>query len=282
MSENARLATQKSLLPAKGQRPPASAWAMEVLIVARDGAQTTRLTARGSIAVTATHGAQGHPCLAAKHTQQVARQAPAHQALLCAEHLTSCALHRPDLCEQIVVTLSSRCRHAAERASEEARQGRRRGQVQEALRVYDGRAQKSKAAAQGKELYSYAPCGRPSTHKCQIASAVHHRRRHRTFDVVGAYLKGKLTDNEVVYARPPPGYRTYTFRNGMKVPVVWLLKVPLYGEVDAGYIWNRTATHQLCEVQKWNQSEHETPATFGRSSTMARSWTSCSTLTMPT
>eukprot|EP00964_Phaeocystis_antarctica_P037685 scaffold21534_cov105-Phaeocystis_antarctica.AAC.1 len=45
---------------------------------------------------------------------------------------------------------------------------------------------------------------RRSTHKCQIASAVHHRRRHRTFDVVGAYLKGKFTDNEVVYARPPP------------------------------------------------------------------------------
>ena len=45
--------------------------------------------------------------------------------------------------------------------------------------------------------------------------------------------------------------------NGMKVPIVWQLKVPLYGEVDAGYIWNRTATHQLCKVQKWNQSEHD-------------------------
>ena len=123
--------------------------------------------------------------------------------------------------------------------------------------VYDGRAQKMKASLQGKELYSYAPCGRPSTHKCQIASAVHRRRRHRTFDVIGAYLKGKFTDSEVVYARPPPGYRTYTFRNGMKVPIVWQLKVPLYGEVDAGYIWNRTATHQLCEVQKWSQSEHD-------------------------
>ena len=78
--------------------------------------------------------------------------------------------------------------------------------------VYDGRRQKCVAAAQGKELYSYAPCGRPSTHKCQIASAVHYRRRHRTFDVIGAYLKGKFTDNEVVYARPPPGERTYTFR----------------------------------------------------------------------
>ena len=37
--------------------------------------------------------------------EQVARQAAAQQALLCAEHLTSCALHRPDLCEPIVVTL---------------------------------------------------------------------------------------------------------------------------------------------------------------------------------
>ena len=94
-----------SLLPARGQRPPASAWAMEVLKVAHDGAHTTRLTARGAIAVTATHGAQGHSCLAAKHTEQVARQAAAQQALLFAEHLTSCALHRPDLCEPIVVAL---------------------------------------------------------------------------------------------------------------------------------------------------------------------------------
>ena len=123
--------------------------------------------------------------------------------------------------------------------------------------VYDGRQQKVKAAAAGKELYSYAPCGRPSTHKCQIASAVHHKRRHRTFDVTGAYLKGKFTDNEVVYARPPPGERTYTFRNGRKTAIVWKLQVPLYGEVDAGYIWNRTATQQLVGVQKWNQSEHD-------------------------
>ena len=78
---------------------------MEVLKVAHDGTQTTRLTARGAIAVTATHGARGQPCLAAKHTTQVARQAAAQQALLCAEHLSSCALHRPDLCEPIVVTL---------------------------------------------------------------------------------------------------------------------------------------------------------------------------------
>ena len=281
MSENARLATQKSLLPAKGQRPPASAWAMEVLKVARDGAQTTRLTARGAIAVTATHGAQGHPCLAAKHTQQVARQAPAHQALLCAEHLTSCALHRPDLCEQIVVTLSSRCRHAAERASEEARQGRRRGQVQGALRVYDGRAQKSKAAAQGKELYSYAPCGRPSTHKCQIASAVHHRRRHRTFDVVSI-----------------PQGRIHRQRGRVRAPSTGLshLHLPQRHEgtrrvatqgapVRRGGRGLHLESHgdpSIVRRYKSGTSRSTTPATFGRSSTMARSWTSCSTLTMPT
>ena len=47
--------------------------------------------------------------------------------------------------------------------------------------VFDGRGQKLQAARAGKELYSYAPCGRPSTHKCQIAKAVHGKRRHRTF-----------------------------------------------------------------------------------------------------
>jgi len=94
---------------------------MEVLKVASDGAQTTRLTARGAIAVTATHGAQGHQCLAAKHTEQVARQAAAQQALLCAEHLTSCALHRPDLCELIIVTLPNATTARAEPPDPEER-----------------------------------------------------------------------------------------------------------------------------------------------------------------
>ena len=61
--------------------------------------------ARGAIAITATHGARGHPCLATKHTEEVARQAATEQALLCAEHLTLCASHRPDLCKPIIVTL---------------------------------------------------------------------------------------------------------------------------------------------------------------------------------
>ena len=34
-------------------------------------------------------------------------------------------------------------------------------------------------------------------------------------------------------------------------------KVPLYGEADAGRIWNRTAVHQLVHVQGFQQSEFD-------------------------
>ena len=77
--------------------------------------------------------------------------------------------------------------------------------------------------------------------------------RQRTFDVEAAYLKGKFTETEVHYARPPPGYRTFI----RDVPVVWKLRVPLYGEADAGRIWNRTLLKQLVEVQEFKQSEYD-------------------------
>ena len=79
------------------------------------------------------------------------------------------------------------------------------------------------------------------------------RLRQRTFDVEAAYLKGKFLDGEVLYARPPPGFRTYV----QGVAVVWRLLVPLYGEADAGRIWNRTLVHQLCNVQRFRQSEYD-------------------------
>ena len=123
--------------------------------------------------------------------------------------------------------------------------------------VFDGRDQKARSAQAGKDIQSYAPCGRPSTNKMQIANAVFHKRRHRTFDVTGAYLKGKFSETEVVYARPPPGEQRFMFRNGKRVPIVWRLMVPLYGEVDAGYIWNRTATAQLCVKQGFTQSQYD-------------------------
>ena len=57
-----------------------------------------------------------------------------------------------------------------------------------------------------------------------------------------------------MYARPPPGYRSYV--NG-DVPVVWRLRVPLYGEADAGRIWNRTLVNQLVNVQGFTQSKYD-------------------------
>ena len=60
--------------------------------------------------------------------------------------------------------------------------------------------------------------------------------RQRTFDVEAAYLKGQFEKSEVLYARPPLGYRSWDHG----VMYIWRLKVPLYGEADAGRIWNRT------------------------------------------
>ena len=69
-----------------------------------------------------------------------------------------------------------------------------------------------------------------------------------------AYLKGKFQESEVHYVRPPIGYRTFTRGN---VPVVWRLKAPLYGEADAGRIWNRTLVQQLVGIQQFEQSEYD-------------------------
>ena len=89
------------------------------------------------------------------------------------------------------------------------------------------------------------------------APVVQHRRapaiRQRTFDVEAAYLKGKFDNSEILYARPPPGYRSYD----RDVMYVWRLLVPLYGEADAGRIWNRTLVRQLVRVQNFTQSEYD-------------------------
>ena len=72
-----------------------------------------------------------------------------------------------------------------------------------------------------------------------------------SFDVEGAYLQGEYAAGQVVYARPPPGYRSFDRRG---VPVVWRLTSPLYGEADAGRLWNQTFHKQMI-VQKFTQSE---------------------------
>ena len=76
--------------------------------------------------------------------------------------------------------------------------------------------------------------------------------KHKSFDVSGAYLQGAPRESEIVYARPPPGYRTF---NEHGVPIVWRMLVPLYGQEDAGLIWYRTFVEQLVAEQKFKQSE---------------------------
>ena len=86
------------------------------------------------------------------------------------------------------------------------------------------------------------------------------RPRARQFDVEGAYLKGQFEADEVVYARPPPDFPNgtrYRIFDDRGVPMVWRLRVPLYGEADAGRIWNRTAVNQLVRVQGFTQSEFD-------------------------
>ncbi len=108
--------------------------------------------------------------------------------------------------------------------------------------MLDGSNQKATATRLGLDLNCFAPSVRHSTHKCLAACAQvrpsvgAYPRRTRTFDVEGAYLQGEL-EEQVVYARPPPGYRTHT-RGG--TPIVWRLTRPLYGEacrddVKAGF-----------------------------------------------
>ena len=74
---------------------------------------------------------------------------------------------------------------------------------------------------------------------CLAAEAVACLRgmRKRSYDVTGAYLQGNQLASEQVLVRPPPGFRTYDERG---VEMLWLMNIPLYGQQDAGAIWNRT------------------------------------------
>ena len=57
------------------------------------------------------------------------------------------------------------------------------------------------------------------------------------YDVTGAYLWGEQKECEQVIARPPLGFRQFDERG---IEIYWIMWVPLYGQTDAGAIWNRT------------------------------------------
>ena len=124
--------------------------------------------------------------------------------------------------------------------------------------VLDGRMQKRQSEKLNHAFETFAPTVRHSTWRtlCAASRALHKmnghgKKRTFTFDVEGAYLQGEYAEETQVYARPPPGYRSHDRR---KVPIVWRLSAPLYGEADAGRLWNRTFHKQMI-VQKFTQSD---------------------------
>eukprot|EP00966_Prymnesium_polylepis_P191092 4428653-Prymnesium_polylepis.1 len=76
----------------------------------------------------------------------------------------------------------------------------------------------------------------PSLNSIDAVSVL--RRQHMApFDVPGAYLQGKQRASEQIVCRAPPGFRKCDERG---VEIYWLMLNPLYGQSDAGAIWNRT------------------------------------------
>ena len=58
-----------------------------------------------------------------------------------------------------------------------------------------------------------------------------------SFDCPSAYLQGQQRSTERVLARAPVGHRVCDERG---VELYWFMNNPLYGQLDAGAIWNRT------------------------------------------
>ena len=70
-------------------------------------------------------------------------------------------------------------------------------------------------------------------------------------------------DEEIV-ARAPRHFREY-HENGEEY--FWLMLVPLYGQSNAGHIWNRTWDEHMCKVEEYHTDE-ACPAVYS----MLRRW----------
>ena len=84
---------------------------------------------------------------------------------------------------------------------------------------------------------SFGPVVRNTSNSAIDCVSVLYQWHMCSFDLPSAYLQGKQRPSEQVVARPPPGFREYDEQG---VEVLWLMHSPLYGQTDAGAIWNRT------------------------------------------
>ena len=103
-----------------------------------------------------------------------------------------------------------------------------------------------------------APVVRSSSMQAQDCVAALRQQHCISFDAPSAYLQGIQTASEQVVARAPPGFREYDERG---VELYWLMHNPLYGQLDAGAIWNRTFNEFV--------TRQGPPATSGTSSSHA-------------
>jgi hypothetical protein len=139
---------------------------------------------------------------------------------------------------------------------------RKRGSKNEVTRhkarcVYNNRRRVDRSIVE-----TFSPAIRHTTVKASVACSVLLSRRRHGFDVTGAYLQGEYRQDEVVYARPPPGFRTF---DDSGYPIVWRMRKPLYGQGDAGLIWFRTIREQLTAQQGFHQSDAD-PSYFWKRS----------------
>ena len=59
--------------------------------------------------------------------------------------------------------------------------------------------------------------------------------------------------------RAPKGHRTF---DDDGVPLIWRMRVPLYGQGDAGLVWCRTIRNQLIVTQGFNLQSDADPSYF--------------------
>ena len=85
--------------------------------------------------------------------------------------------------------------------------------------------------------------------KCCEANKVLRRQDEVCFDYVGAYLQSRQLTTLI--ARAPAGHRN---RDEDEVEYYWLMKVPLYGQADAGLRWNEEINQFLTSDKECRMS----------------------------
>lgn len=108
---------------------------------------------------------------------------------------------------------------------------------------------------------TFSPALAESDFNCVEAVKVMRGMNEETFDAVGAYLQGNRNESEVVIARSPRHYREYD-EDGEEL--LWILTVPLYGQADAGAIWNRTWDEHMRGPVEGYATDEAAPCLYAR------------------